>query len=86
MHLDRRIALIEAVAARWAKDAAHTALARDPRSRLVRTRSKELATMLTALRKARQTAHNIVHRIDALLIESGADDAVAERAALQEAA
>lgn len=80
MYLDRRIALFEAVAARWAF-AARQSPRLDARGRDLRARSKALVALLAELKKARQTAADIAHRIDALLIESGADDAVAEREA-----
>lgn len=86
MHINERVAHYDRLCAHWSSLSRGTGGRVDPRSRALRARATALCSHLVELRKRLAAARELVATIEALVIESGADDAVEERAAQQEAA
>ncbi len=74
------------LAQQWATRSRATGRSTDPRARQLRARATALATHLAELRKRLAEARELAQRIDALVTEETAEDAVEETEAARLAA
>lgn len=80
MRIIDRIEQWSTLAAEWADGARRAGRSPAPRARHLRNRSRDLAAALAELRKRHAEAEALATRIDALVIEETAADAVIETA------